>query len=697
MTSFANPWGLLGLLALPTILAIHLFHRRFLPLEIASLHLWGAEAEMQSAGRQRERLQITLTLLLELAAALLLTLVISRPRLEAGGKAEHLVAVLDNSASMSAVNSAGEPLRELAVQALEERLTVPDSAVRVTYRGLSIGLGVVAVLVIATDAFLRTGLALTIGLILASFAGICGWNGWGSVGPDNTVATIIVTGRRPSLMAGPGEPWTSARKKLDAWQPFDASHDMQPAWDLAAQWADESSRLVFVTDRMTDESTTLPTRMEVVALGESLSNVAITMSRWRFDAASSKGQLALRVTNFSESFATVKVWATSGETRVDFDALSIPPHVSVPLESEIPGGLGTLKVELSAPSDRMQLDSVVTLIEPKIRPVTVVSQLPEGSAARKFTDRVLRLLPGVQSGKVEQAHLLLGPAEVLPASRDDLWWVGFVSHAVPGEKKQSGQPLAKELQKTEIEVTPEKQPDQAPGGDAAVVDLSGPFLIERRNPLLDGITLDGVVWGGARADIPNAMRPLVRAGKYVLFGRLLGTRTTAYLLNIDLNRTNLTQSPDWPILISNIVQLRRNALPGLRRWNYRLNERIGFRLFESRNDPAATSELPLILRHGTSAQALTRTRDVEVPTIDKIGVYELLDGEKKVGRFSVNFHDPGESDLTKLNSGHRAAESQLVEALSVDTPYNWVIMAGLILTLIAVFANWRLLKPSIRP
>ena len=575
-------------------------------------------------------------------------------------------------------------MRDLAVRALEERLELPTSANSHVYRGLSIGLGIAAVLVIAADVFLRSGLALAIGLILASFAGICGWNGWGSGGQDNTVATIILTGRRPTLMAGPGEPWTSVREKLDAWKPFDTRHDVQTAWDLAAQWADESSRLVFVTDAMTDESMSVPVRMEVVAVGESLDNVAITMSRWRFDPATNSGRLALRVTNFGGSTADVTVNAASGDTRISFDPLSIPPNGSVPLESELPGGLGTLQVELSSPSDRLKLDSVVTLIEPKVRPVTVVSKLLEGSSARKFTDRVLRLLPGVQSGKEEHEDSILGPAEVLPASREDLWWLGFVSHAAPSGDDVKEKQLPEKQPPTKTENVAETKADSSSG-----IDLIGPFLIERRNPLLDGVTLDGIVWGGAKANLPTAMRPLIRAGKYELFGRLLGTRTTAYLLNIDLDRTNLTNSPDWPILISNLIELRRDALPGLRRWNYRLNERIEFRLFESRTDPAAISELPLILRHAGNERPLARTKVVEIPSVDEVGVYEVRDGPKSVGRFAVNFHDPGESDLTGLNSGHRAAEMPRVEVLSVDTPYNWVIMAGLVLILVVVLANWR--------
>ena len=53
--SFANPWGLLALTALPVIAAIHLFHRRYPRLEVSGLHLWGVAPMTHTPGRRRER------------------------------------------------------------------------------------------------------------------------------------------------------------------------------------------------------------------------------------------------------------------------------------------------------------------------------------------------------------------------------------------------------------------------------------------------------------------------------------------------------------------------------------------------------------------------------------------------------------------------------------------------------------------
>src|SRR5437868_2090414 len=61
---FANPWGLLALLALPTIIVFHLYHRRFPPLVVAGLHLWTSETRQTIAGRRREKLPVSASLLL---------------------------------------------------------------------------------------------------------------------------------------------------------------------------------------------------------------------------------------------------------------------------------------------------------------------------------------------------------------------------------------------------------------------------------------------------------------------------------------------------------------------------------------------------------------------------------------------------------------------------------------------------------
>ncbi|MBO13612.1 MAG: hypothetical protein CMJ68_23030, partial [Planctomycetaceae bacterium] len=124
--SFANPWGLLALVALPAIAAIHLFHRHYPRLDVSGLHLWGVAQKTHSPGRRRERLPITASLILELLAALILALALSRPQVDSVNRSVHLVVVLDGSASMSArrLTSGGDmkTFGELAVAELQDRV-----------------------------------------------------------------------------------------------------------------------------------------------------------------------------------------------------------------------------------------------------------------------------------------------------------------------------------------------------------------------------------------------------------------------------------------------------------------------------------------------------------------------------------------------------------------------------------------------
>ena len=101
MPFLQNPLGLLGLLALPAILALHLFRRRYRPTPISALFLWETLPPSTVAGRRRETLQRSPSLWLELAAALFLALALAGPR-ACSGRAEHFVAVVDGSVSMGA-------------------------------------------------------------------------------------------------------------------------------------------------------------------------------------------------------------------------------------------------------------------------------------------------------------------------------------------------------------------------------------------------------------------------------------------------------------------------------------------------------------------------------------------------------------------------------------------------------------------
>lgn len=641
---FANPWGLLALLALPAIVTIHLFHQRFPPLLVAGAHLWGAETRVTTAGRRRERLPVTPSLLLELLAALLLTVALSEPHFAGTDEVVHIVAVLDDSASMLA-HAPDEPSpRDLAVAELDRR----------------------------ADA-----------------------------GGRGSRLTLIRTGTHPTLLGSRGMRWDEATAALAEWRPRAPRHDFAPAWDEAAQVAGAGQPFLFLTDSVpqnggdslreslvdgveashgdkdadtggtrgsgsrSDPATlVLPREMEVLALGRRLENVAISAARWTFDSTSGQGEVFFRVSNYGAAAARVQAAGTSAGQSVFRQTIDVPAGGEVPLQIGVPGGLGSLTVTATAAGDGLETDNEATLIEPKVRTVTLAVTLPADSREFRLVQRVLTTLPDVQPGPVEQAHLLIGPADVAPPARRDLWWLG-IGPLDPGEAAQQ-----------------------------RAVTLRGPYILDKRHPLLEGIVLDGVIWAGAQ-EPPRDVTPLISCNRLPLLAQRTGVPSTAYWLNIDLESSNIDRSPDWPILLTNLVELRRDALPGLRRWNYRVNDVVQFRApAETDGGDVERAELMLIAPAGRARPLIRDRQDVvEMAGLDTTGVHEIRQGGRLLDQFAVNCFDAEESSLLTVSPGRRTPPQEYEPTLlRIDNPYSWLIVLAVLLVLAAVLLDWQVVR-----
>ncbi len=599
---FANPWGLLGLLALPVIAFIHLYQRRYPPLYVGGLFLWATDTQVRMPGRRRDRLPITKTLLIELFAALLLTLVLADPRFGEWDKGTHLVAVLDHSASMQG-QPAGEPsFRDAAIRELEQRFTTL---------------------------------------------------------PRQSVVTLIRTGSTPVTLIRRGT-IDEAREALKQWQPTAPQHRIESAWEeLGNQLIEESGSILFLTDQM-PEPNRIPKNLEVVSVGRKLDNVAFDAARWTFDSNTAKGTVFVRVQNYGRSTAKCDLVAISQGKEVLKKPLEITADKAHAVELPVPGGLGTLTLALQKTDDGSQFDNQIQLVEQKVRSVKLAIQLPKGETRREI-QRVVKITPDVNLTDLADAQLIIGPAGTLPESKPNLWWLGIG-------------PIS-----------------MAEADRNAAKDLIGPYLIDKRHPLVEGVVLGGVVWGGVQP-IKYDTIPIISAGPTPLLGQLRGTQTTAYVLNIDLGKSNIAESPDWPVLINNLIEQRRDSLPGLRRWNYRVGEVVRFRLFEG-PDPTPAELLTLVSTTGT--RKLPRETIVEIGDLQEPGLFELKAGENSLGRFAVNFFDPAESDLRNLAPGRHSPQiTEIDPGITLDNPYTWAIWIGTIIVLTLLFADWWVLKPK---
>jgi hypothetical protein len=283
--------------------------------------------------------------------------VLAQPRFGEFDRVEHLVVVLDNSASMQATVTGQPSFRDQVIADLGTR-------------------------------------AAELG--------------------RNSRFTLILSGRRPVMLAGPAVEWSDARERLAAWRPSAAQHDFQSAWDLASQFAGDSGRLLFCTDRLPAEDEPTPAGMEVAAVGLQSENVAITDARWTFDSLANVGRVFVRLSNLGRQPTECEISGQSAGQTVFERTVSLPAGGDSPFEAEVPGGLRLLVVQLQAPGDALALDNSVTLIEPSVRMLTTAVTLPADDLAHAAIERALKTLADVQLGDAASAHLVFAPAETLP-------------------------------------------------------------------------------------------------------------------------------------------------------------------------------------------------------------------------------------------------------------------------------------------
>jgi hypothetical protein len=389
-----------------------------------------------------------------------------------------------------------------------------------------------------------------------------------------------------------------------------------------------------------------------VALGDQVDNVGITAAQ-RASAPEDNGSVVSLTLGSNMGAATSRRLSVhAGGTEVLARELNVPPGASS-LTVPIPAGLPAVRVALS--DDGLRRDNDVMLAEPRARVVAIDNQLPEGRG-RDAVLRALDAIPGVT--RSASGHLaFVDAAGIDQPSSTDVWRVGF--GRPPAAWRAQGDPK----------------------------DFIGPFVLEKRHPLLLGVSLGGVVWTGATPIAAGAVRPIVSTGDQVLAGLADGpafTGRTAILVNIDLERTNLIRAPDWPILISNLIEMRRQQLSGPERWNYRSGEWVRVRLD---HDPKAQ----LRFRCGAVERTLPAGRLMEFVAPSPGGLLQILDGDEILFEIGVNFLDETETALRDRATAE-AGETGHVAGLRGETsaafdPLFWILLA---IAATAMFLNWGL-------
>jgi len=307
------------------------------------------------------------------------------------------------------------------------------------------------------------------------------------------------------------------------------------------------------------------------------------------------------VTNFAGNKQTATL-TVHGLDRPQQRTVVLPAGATNAIRLDVPDAGSVIRATLA--DDDLPADNSLTLLPQPQRIVRVDLSIADkalrGDLARALTASRRALTTA------EKPTLLITDQSPAPTTGPNTWLVQFVAEA---------------------------------DADAYV----GPFVVDQTHPLTDGLSLAGLVWAAGKASPPPG-RTIVGAGNVPLITerrRPGGRREIRIRLRPDIS--TLQESSNWPVLISNLLEYRAAALPGMERTNVRLGSRARVALAD------AARTVTVIDPDGRKGKSPVSDRSASI-TVRSPGVYTISAGPAEY-RFAANTLAPAESDLRTCVTG----------------------------------------------
>jgi Aerotolerance regulator N-terminal len=413
----------------------------------------------------------------------------------------------------------------------------------------------------------------------------------------------------------------------------------------AGEISDAADEILVLSDHP-PRDTALRAGIRWQGCGEALPNLAITYAdrSWRADGTEA---LLVEVASFLQKQDTVPLRVTqhlaSGETHTAEHPVKISDKGTGRLVLTLPPGTPMLTIELA--SDALAADNRVILLPDVPRPVSVAVRVKD-ARLKQATERAL-----IASGRI-----------LFDKDKPQLVFTDT-------QQEVKGAPF------WQLVLTP---PEQAKL-------LRGPYLLDHTQPLLEGVSFDGLVWAVGTNTLSG--RALAFAGSIPLLTQDTQPRERPVfrLLSDGLSCT-LFQSAAWPALVWNLLQSCAEAQPGSIKRNLRSGAQTVFSV--APGETQAVFETP-------AGKQTFKTRGGKMtwsPTV--LGRYSLRQSTDEKAEFAVNLFAADESDLRICMSGSWGSKRTAAQLQRSHQSYAW--LAGLIAFLLAGLHHWVLSRTKTR-
>ncbi len=393
----------------------------------------------------------------------------------------------------------------------------------------------------------------------------------------------------------------------------------------AGEISEAGDDVLVLTDRPPERGQAEGLRARWVAVGAQAPNVAIVYAdrSWRDDGSEA---VLVEVAAFGVTRARVPV-----TFRLLGGSPSAPPFAvrevelteakAARLVVELPAG--TPDIEVALPEDALVLDNRAVLLSEKPKTVEVAVRV----ADPRLQDLLRRTVAATGRARLtgERPQLVFSDA----------------TSAAPG--------------------APHWQVLLCVPESARLV--RGPYLVDPAQPLLEGMTFDGLVWAVGTNVLSG--RGLVFAGSAPLITLEASARQMPVVrLLADSSQATFFQSAAWPVFVWNVLQACAESQPGPVPRNLRAGVQAAFAV--PRGETQGVFEIP----SGVRTLKASGGRVTWVPEETGICLMRLQEGA--VERFAVNLFAPGEADLRGCACGAWGGDVRSEQLAHTHESFAWL-------------------------
>jgi len=445
---------------------------------------------------------------------------------------------------------------------------------------------------------------------------------------------LILAGESPQVLGeistSEGAGTDQAVNLMNAWKCAMPAAKLEEAISFAFELGGERTRVLVITDHAPSEEPG-DSRLQWWSFGSRRSNMAIVNATR--NSVDLEDRVLLEIANLSETASSTTLTIEddnqiSGKTQ---DSLSLGAYETRRIILTLKPGSPPLRARLGG--DMLSIDDQVVLVPGEHKAVRVDLRI-ENKELRQLVDKALQSTLNANT-TVADPELIITDESESRAEMSSSWVLRIIS-----EK------------------------------DAA--SYLGPFVVDRAHRMSEGLALGGVVWGSGKSQaFPGS--PIITAGNIPLLTDIERAGRHELRLRLRPDLSTLQETPNWPILISNLVNWRARTTPGLLQSNVRLGSDVTLAV-ESGIDQVEITEPQ------ANPRKLPVSDGVFTVKAESVGVSHLRAGENRYS-FAVNALAREESDLTRAAFGRWG---NWVKSADLQWEYRNMSWAPLLLAMIVL-------------